>query len=703
MEMSQFSPIAPLRLLPVSLLVSAPIVITLATTATPLAAAPDERKLFSFDDIFLLDSPQSLDVAPDLQSAWYARRWADPATRQLRHSLWRVEGNAANRKPAEPGEPDARQPVVSPDGKWVAFLSTRPFPDGTPACRPVPPYSDPATDLWLMPTSGGPAIPLAGPGKPYGRVFNDPFYANVSFSPDGKRLLFAADDGIDPRTPEEIANTVEIVREDQGEGYEGYRPAQIWIAELRDEPADVAASRVISLTHDDYWYGDPQWMPDGQSVVVHANRTNERESVRYSINQNYDLWRIDVPDGKLTQLTTGPGPEVYPRVSPDGRRIACRSVPRRGTHMDAFNLLVVELSGGGATSRMLFDHHGPDAETAPHLSPAVLPRDCWLTNTRLYFSGADGVRTKLQVVDVAAGPAALADSAPENHSEAHAKESAARSLLTPPGDEILQQRILGEQEVITWKSFDGQTIEGVFTRPAEPGLKPPYKLVLYPHGGPHGRSVPGFSYYVQVLAAQGYAVFQPNFRGSTGYGQRFLDADRHDFGGGDMRDILTGIDHLIAGGLVDPGRQFVFGSSYGGYMTTWLVGQTPRFRAAAALNAVTDLTMMWGLSDLPSWVEWEFGGRPWEVPHILRERSPLTYASRVTTPTLVINTTSDRRCPLAMGQAYYRALQKAGATTEMLIYSDEPHDLQQPIHQADMMRRIVAWFERHERGAEGVQ
>jgi dipeptidyl aminopeptidase/acylaminoacyl peptidase len=150
-----------------------------------------------------------------------------------------------------------------------------------------------------------------------------------------------------------------------------------------------------------------------------------------------------------------------------------------------------------------------------------------------------------------------------------------------------------------------------------------------------------------LFAANGYAVFQPNFRGSSGYGQKFIDADRADFGNGDMNDILTGVDTLIRNEVVDKKRMFVYGISYGGYMTSWLVGQTERFRAAVAQNAVTDLTMMWSLSDLQSWTEWEFRGRPWQVPEAMRKHSPMTYVNKVKTPTLILHSglTVDVRCP----------------------------------------------------------
>src|SRR5262249_6273756 len=144
-------------------------------------------------------------------------------------------------------------------------------------------------------------------------------------------------------------------------------------------------------------------------------------------------------------------------------------------------------------------------------------------------------------------------------------------------------------------------LEGILTTPPEGVAKAPYFLVVHPHGGPHSRSAMGFDFTVQLFAAEGYAVFQPNFRGSSGYGQKFIDADRTDLGGGDMKDILSGIDHLIAEGVADKDHLFVYGTSYGGFMTCWLVGHTDRFRAAVCQNAVTDLNMMWGLSDLQSW------------------------------------------------------------------------------------------------------
>lgn len=520
-------------------------------------------------------------------------------------------------------------------------------------------------------------------------------------SPDGTKLALIADDGRDPRTAEEREADVIVVRPDGGEGYTGYGPAQVWVAELDDQPGPHAARRIVRLTDDDVWYGDPQWSPDGRRLVVHANRTSDREAVRYSINKDYDLWSIDVATRALSRLTSGPGPEVSPRFSPDGRRLACLSVPRKGTHMDTFNLAIVTLGEGGPSTRIVFDHHGPGAAEAPHPPPSFpLPDDCWDGEEAVGYAAALGTETANVRVDLRSGQGrrVLAPPAGEDDGRDGATPFGRwlqRQRLLPRVNAFLDDRRLGEQRLVHWES-EGRRIEGVLTVPPDTVARPPYPLVVYPHGGPHSRSTRGFDFAVQVFAGQGYAVFQPNFRGSLGYGQAFIDADRQDFGGGDMRDLLAGIDELIRQGRVDGERQFVYGVSYGGYMACWLVGQTNRFRAGVAQNAVTDLATMWGLSDIPSWTEWEYGGRPWEVPRALAEHSPLTFAASVRTPTLVLHSRDDRRCPLPMGLMFHHALRARGVETEMVIYPGEGHGIRRPRHREDVLRRTLAWFRAHD-------
>lgn len=645
------------------------------------------KRVLTIEDLYRLDAPRDVVLSPDSKSAVYVRQWIDPKTKTERNSLWRVEGTRDKAAPMEANEPDARAPANSPDGKWIAFYSTRARPDGWKQTPPVPPESDPAVDVWLIPAAGGKAIPLAGPEKPYGRAFNDGFYGRLSFSPDSKRLAFIADDGADPRTDAEKKNSVQIPREDQGESYTGYGTAQLWVAHLDANPGPFAATKIERLTGVNaelgLWYGDPQWHPDGHTIAVHGNWTEDRESVRFSINKNYDIWLIDAETGGGRRLTTGPGPDFSPRFSPDGKKLACLSVPRKGSHRDAYNLMVIDPST--RESKLLLDQSAP-ASGDPRVPIFPLPLECWVGNNALDVPCESGVKT----VGLRIGNA--------TEVEQFEARLARRTQLTPPANAFLKDVALGEQKVIKWKSPDGLEIEGILTLPpAEANVKPPYKLLVHPHGGPHSRSALGFDFTVQLFAANGYAVLQPNFRGSSGYGQKFIDADRNDFGGGDMRDILAGADKLIADGIADKNRQFVYGISYGGYMTTWLVGQTDRFKAAVAQNAVTDLNMMWCLSDIPSWTEWEFGGKPWEVPEKMRKHSPLTYADKVRTPTLILHAAADRRCPLPMGKAYHAALKARNVPTGLVIYPDEGHGIKLPQHREDVYRRVLHWFAKYEK------
>ena len=683
-----------------------------------------EKIPLQLSDLYRQESITDFKVSPRGDEAVYVRSWYDESQPGRRTALWRVDGKTGRAAPLEPGEPDGRMPAYTPDGETLFYVSNRPSELVVWASldMSVPNYSDTTGSLWKISRRvGGPNVSdIARKIEHTAQVFTDGFYGRLSFH--ASTICYV---GGDP-----YFKTQDMERpqnDDQGEGYEGFRVSRIYTAgsmRMAPFPWGYMDAPIRRCPNDEYWYGDPQWSHDGKSFICHANRTLDQESVRYSINKNYDLWRCDpntdyhvLPkdDESPEQLTTNPGPDVSPRISPNGKHVLYLSVPRKGPHNDVFNLCVLSLDEGDDDNkkkpepRILINAHDAEREedgTPPFQPTFPLRDDSWIDDEHVRVRGVRGMKTETLVFHIAGK---------EHPIGAHAKpepDGPANKLLKPPAvNQWMAERYQAREEIVKWKSFDGLEIEGILTLPPEElDEQSPYPLIVYPHGGPHSASKPGFNFAVHLFAARGYAVFQPNFRGTYGYGRKFLDAARFDMGGSDMQDILTGIEMLIARGTVDKERQFVYGISYGGYSTCRLITLTKQFRAACAHNAVTDLHAMWSLSDLQSWTEWEFGGKPWEtVEHdgkqidvgaLMRERSPTTAAHNVKTPTLILHSDHDRRCPLAMGQMFYRGLKESGCETELVVYKDERHAMWQVKHQADVLERVLAWFARHDKKAE---
>jgi dipeptidyl aminopeptidase/acylaminoacyl peptidase len=261
---------------------------------------------------------------------------------------------------------------------------------------------------------------------------------------------------------------------------------------------------------------------------------------------------------------------------------------------------------------------------------------------------------------------------------------------------------LGRTEPIKWKSKDGREIEGLITYPVDYVKGKKYPLILNIHGGPTGVfgeqfiGRPGL-YPIATFAAKGYVVLRPNPRGSSGYGREFRYANYNDWGGMDYVDDQAGVDMLIAQGIVDPDRMAVMGWSYGGFMTSWTITQTNRYKAAVIGAGVTNLWSFTGTADIQGFIPDYFGGEPYKQMDAYAKHSPIMHIANVTTPTLILHGEKDDRVPVTQGYEYYNALKRRGVTTKMVVYPRTPHGPQEPKFLLDIMQRHLDWVEKYVR------
>jgi dipeptidyl aminopeptidase/acylaminoacyl peptidase len=601
--------------------------------------------------------------------------------------------------------------VMSADGKEIWPLTNGLKSDGTPASDTFPRWSPDgrtvafysnrsgSTQIWVIHPFGGEAMPLTDERTGCGPLMTDGFFAGLEWSPDGQRIAFVAQL---PEPKKKPVSDVKVVGVEYGEGYSGVNTRMhVWTI-------GAEGGKARRVTRGDFHHGDPRWSPDGRWIAFVSNRTRDEEAVTSSINKNYDLWLIPSQGGRIRKLTANPGPDYSPRWSPDGKQIAYLACPRCGSHSDVFNLCVLEVRTGASrvlTQSFPYSIDRPSAQ-------------CWLPDGRALIVSA-GIRTENHLFLVSARDGRLTPLT-------RGRKFVSAPVLSPNGKQIavlragerrlseieirpvksekptartrfsdwLRTYALGDSRVVRWKS-DEFTVEGAVVMP--PGYRKGrrYPTIVVPHGGPHGRVGFPVNLTWQLLAAQGFIVFSPNFRGSTCYGQAFIDADRADFGGGDFRDIMSGLDKLVEDGIADPDRLGICGASYGGYMTTWSVGNTDRFKAAVAVCGVTNLQSMFGTTDIKSWTTWEFGGYPWESFETIVRCSPITYVANVKTPVLILHGEDDIRVPISQSEEFYSALKARGVKTQFVRYPKEGHAISQPQHVEDQWKRTLEWLKRH--------
>jgi dipeptidyl aminopeptidase/acylaminoacyl peptidase len=693
-----------------------------AALASVPALAQEKRPLVPLDLYHMRTAAQAA-LSPDGRSVAYVVTQADSATNRYRRELWiaRTDGSGARRLTWL--NVSASAPAFSPDGRQLAFVSAR---EGKPS------------QVWILPLAeGGEAWPLTsletGAAGPAWSPRGDRIAFTSSLKPaqldsataraDTSKASAAAIRGID-RDRTAAQRSIHAYLRDEAKdddplvidrlgylGETGMRTGdewdQVYVVDVRPE------AKPVRLTSHLWDTNSPSWSADGQWIAVASGQPKRDYHPDYE--QEGVLAILPATPGGEARTLAEPGYNTNgPAFSPDGRWIAYtrnRVGTRFGTAV-VNELVVMRPDGSGRAS-----------VTGSMDRPVGAYR--WGSGGWLYFtSSSDGAISLWRVrpgqgtpqrivsgprgvlsFDVAGTTVAWTQMSPQRPSDVYAAalDGRGEKRLTALNDSLLDRVYVADYEEVRYPSFDGKRVQGWFLRPIgwRAGMRPP--LALEMHGGPHVMWGPGEASMwleYQSLAGAGYTVFFANPRGSDGYGEAWLQAIHQNWGTPPARDILIGMDTIVARGLGDGAKQVVTGGSYAGYMTAWLIAkESPdRFRAAVAQRGVYDLTIWWGASNTWRLFEGEFEGRPFEQPELAREQSPLTYVANVRTPLLMLHGALDYRASVSSALAFYRGMKQGNTEVEMVLYPREGHEVTrsgEPAHRVDHMMRIVDWFERH--------
>ncbi len=587
------------------------------------------------------------------------------------------------------------RPRWSPDGKKIAFQSNR---------------EDKKNQIWLIRANGGEAWKLTS--------FEDPV-GDFSWSPDGSSIALVsrqtdepkAEDG-DDEEKSDVKHITMMRYKTNDEGFVDPRPRNIWVV-----PVDGGDARQI--TRSDVHDTGPIWSPNGQEIAFSTNRTDDRHW-----NSAHEIWVVNVESGVERALFSGDNASFgAPSWSPDGSLLVASG------HWEAFagggpdaDLWTVPAAGGEATCLTeSFERSTGDSAMSDMFqgSPA---NPIWSPDGKsIYFRASDTGATLLCRVNSSGGDVeklteygqrvsgtslspdgktfAVVIGSPTHPGELYVMSNDGSNLrqITDLNGEFLSGIAISEPESFTVESEKGVEVQGWVMKPVgfKEGVK--YPLVLEIHGGPHGMYSDDFMHEFQLLAARGYVVAYCNPRGSAGYGEEFTRSTHLRWGEVDLPDLDAVVDHVVAQGYVDESRMGVTGGSYGGFMTLWVVGHSKRYKAAVTQRCVSNLYSFFGTSDIGwNFIEYNFGGLPWENRDHIMKYSPITYVEDMTTPLLIIHSEMDFRCPIEQAEQVFISLKRLGRETELVRFPDETHELSRggkPKHRIERLERIIGWFD----------
>ena len=661
----------------------------LSLSLVPLLAT---AKPMQYMDIFELEVAGDVQISPDGSRIAYVRRSMDVMKDSTRGSIWLIDSTGENHRPLLADTASYSSPRWSPDGTRLAYITAAGV------------HGAELHVIWL--DGGQSALLTQLPSAP----------SNLSWSPDGAKIAFSAlveskapKLATQPKAPKGAtwAPGVTVIErlnyKSDGAGFLKNGFSHVFVV-----PSEGGTPS--QLTKGNFNHGGQlSWSPDGSRIVFAANRSNN-----FEINiDGSDIWSVDLESNALTRLVKRAGPDFSPVYAPDGNHIAFRGMPDNRNAYRHADIFVLNVNSG--------ELQIIEEDLDRHFSKAL-----WRGNEALMVSYNDRGRSVLADLSLAgelrgitdrvggtgigrpytSGSFSVADtgafafnySRPDRPADVgFGRESESVSVLTDLNSDLVAQRTLSPIEQLTWKSIDSLEIEGWLAFPPDFDPKKQYPLLLEIHGGPHTAYGPQFSAEVQLYAAAGFVVLYANPRGSTSYGLEFANEINRNYPGDDYHDLITGVETVIKRGYIDETQLFVTGGSGGGVLTTWIIGKTNRFAAAAAAKPVINWISEVLYADLTAFAtQYWFDAPPWEDVQEYWRRSPLSIVGSVETPTLLITGEQDLRTPMAESEQYYHALKLRQVDTMLVRIPEASHSIYaRPSHLIAKVANILAWFEKY--------